>query len=363
MRVLYITDGGPGGVSSHVRCLTQCLKGVAEVMVCITQRTDALRKMLEEDGTPYYLCNCKSGHDLRLFFEMRRVVKAFRPDVIHLHDYRLFGALYLRWFTKIPRICSIHLPSNPKPRYSRRVVNWAVQPCYWLPVSRNNWERFRSYHPGVRGEVFFNPVRIGRGRELEKVVGVGEWKGATFTVGMVGRNAVVKDWPSFCAVAQRCEKCERCERMKFVGVGVSEDEAKEFGEGAKRVEWKGLQPNGREWISKMDLLLLTSFSEEMPTVVLEAFQVGTPICGFIPRGGMHDILALSNGALKEVFIEERDPQKLAGIVRRLAEDSELRRRVAEDGWQILTRHFDAEKNCRGQLMEIYRKESKRLQNG
>ena len=354
MRILYITDGGPGGISSHVRCLTQCLKGVAEVMVCITYRTTALKEMLEDDGTPYVCCNCRNGHDLRLLFKVRKVIREFRPEVVHFHDIPLFAALYAKFFCRGVRVFStIHTPSVSRHvQFSRAVVNWAAEPCYWLPVSGENWKNFKTCYPKARGEVFFNPVKIGVVGRCSRTAEDGK----SFVVGMVGRNADQKDWPSFCAVAQRCEKCERCERIKFVGVGVSEDEAKEFGEGAKRVEWKGEQPNGREWIGKMDLFVLTSRHEEMPTVVLEAFQVGTPICGFIPRGGMYDILALSNGALKEVFIEERDPQKLAGIVRRLAEDVELRRRVAEDGWQILTQHFDAEKNVKGRLMEIYLRE-------
>lgn len=357
MRILYITDGGPGGISSHVRCLTQCLKGVADVMVCITQKTDALRQMLDEDGTAYHLCNCTSGHDFRLVIELRRVVKSFKPDVIHLHDSRLFGALYLKFFTRIPRVCSIHLPSNPDPDFSRLVVNWAVQPCYWLPVSRANWERFHAYHPKVEGEVFFNPVRIRNIGHHSPTPTLNS--NSSPIIGMVGRNAEVKDWPAFCTVARLVTQVSQQSNgpaARFWGVGVAESEVKDFGDAARFVEWKGLQPDGRAWIAKMDLLLLTSWSEEMPTVVLEAFQARTPVCGFIPRGGMADILALSNGALREVFIEERDCEKLAKIVSQLRKDLELRKRVVDDGWQILTKHFDAEKNCRGQLMDVYRRQ-------
>lgn len=68
---------------------------------------------------------------------------------------------------------------------------------------------------------------------------------------------------------------------------------------------------------------------------------------------MSEILSFSNGALKEVFIEERSCEKLAEILKRLLADESLRSRVVEDGWQILTHYFDAEKNCRGQLTDVY----------
>jgi glycosyltransferase involved in cell wall biosynthesis len=171
-------------------------------------------------------------------------------------------------------------------------------------------------------------------------------------IGMVGRNAEVKDWPSFCSLALKLPQVEAW------GVGVTAEEAKELGDDASYVQWKGFQPNGRELISKLDLFVLTSKHEQLPTVVLECFVNKTPICGFIPRGGMSDILSFSNGALREVFIEERDTDKLAAIVLKILNDDELRKRIVEDGWQIVTNHFDAVKNCRGQLLEIYRRFAK-----
>lgn len=322
-------------------------------MVCITQKTDALRKMLDEDGTPYYLCNCTSGHDLKLFFAIRHVVKTFRPDVIHLHDIRLFGALYLRYFTKIPRVCSIHLPSNPNPRFSRRLLNWAVQPCYWLPVSKNNWDRFSTYHPGVKGEVFFNPIRIEKGEKVTdcRIDGLSDCRGGrgqavnqsivqsvNFIVGMVGRNAVVKDWPAFHRVEEIVKFKAQSLKLKVEFLNAGEKEV----------------CNGREAIGKMDLFVMTSKSEELPTTVLECFALGTPICGFLPVGGTKDILEFSTGPLREVFIVERNCEKLADIVMDLLTHPEKRKALVEDGRQILEGHFDAEKNCRGRLMEIYR---------
>ena len=105
----------------------------------------------------------------------------------------------------------------------------------------------------------------------------------------------------------------------------------------------------------MDGFVLTSKHEEMPTVVLEAFAERTAICGFIPEGGMSEILSFSTGPLKEVFIKNRDTSRLAEIVMSLLKDEAKRNAVIEDGWQILTNHFDAEKNCRTQLMDVYRR--------
>ena len=105
----------------------------------------------------------------------------------------------------------------------------------------------------------------------------------------------------------------------------------------------------------MDLFVMTSKHEQLPTTVLECFALGTPICGFIPVGGTSDILGFSQGPIRSAFIAERNCDKLADIVMDLLAHSEKRQALVEDGRQILENHFDAEKNCRGRLMEIYEK--------
>lgn len=335
MRILYISDRGKGGIKNHVKCLLECLKGVEGVeSYCIGE------------DEPFA---GKRGHDFAEWLQMRRVVKTFKPDVIHLHILPFWMCLYIKLFVRVPCFVSLHTPFDNKPPLRDRILHWLVKTAYCLPVSSATWVGFQKWFKNVKGEVFFNPVLI-----TDSICRTPSPVANSFpVVGLVGRFADVKDWPSFANVAHKVAL--QSSNVSFWGVGVSQDEAKSnLGDLHKYVEWKGFQPNGREWIGKMNLFVLTSKSEEMPTVVLEAFLMKTPICGFIPKGGMSDILSFSNGALKEVFIEERNSDKLAAIVLRLLGDDDLRRRVVEDGWQIVTNHFDAMKNCRGRLVEVYK---------
>ena len=328
MKVLYISDRRMGGIVNHVKCLTECLPPEVE------------RYVIGECGDEPFAG--KSGHSIREWFQIRRVIKRFRPDVIHFNTIPLFMALYVKLFWKGGVVCAIHTPSNPNPRFSRRLVNWAVQPCYWLPVSDANWKRFKAYHPGVEGEVFYNPIRI----EEVKVRGEGEQRReGLFIVGMVGRNADQKDWPSFHKVAEKVKVRGEGEQWNVQFLNAGENEP----------------CNGREAIAKMDLFVMTSKHEELPTTVLECFMLGTPICGFLPTGGTSDILQYSNGPLKNVFIKERDCEKLADIVMDLMAHPEKRQELVEDGRQILEGHFDAEKNVQGQLMRIYANVEKLLE--
>ena len=347
MRVLYVLDRGIlGGIQRHTQCLANCLKDVCDVAVCIVGDRGPLYDQMLADGVCVYALDCRNGHDWKLFGRFERILKEFKPDIIHAQVLPAFCRLWLRLrHPEIPIIVSLHTPA-PSRRTTLDCLLGFVFGCkvaYYLPVSQATWDGFRRLHPEAKGEVFYNPVKIWnreRGPESRKL--------SNFVVGMVGRNADQKDWPSFRDVVSKVEGIESW------GVGVTLEEAREmFGDDARSVQWKGPQKNGREWIGRMGLFILTSKWEEMPTVVLECFAERTPICGFIPRGGMREILSYSTGALKEVFIEERDCDKLADIVLKILNNDDLRRRIVEDGWQIVSNHFDVERSCRGRLMEIY----------
>ncbi len=342
MRILYISDRGSGGIKNHVQCLRRCLP---QDVGCYT---------IGEDE-PF---TGASGHSFAEWKQIRRVVKNFKPDVIHLHTLPLLMCLYLRLFARrIPRFVSLHTPGDRKPPFKERILHWLVAPAYYLPVSSVTWQGFQQWYKGVKGEVFFNPIEIKGGGNSSQTTNVDASQYANchhlVTAGLIGRWADQKDWPSFAQVTSLV--AQKLSSVKFWGVGVNEEEANlQLGDLASHIEWMGFQSNGREWIRRMDVFVLTSKHEELPTVVLEAFLMKTAICGYIPRGGMTDILAFSDGALKSVFIEERNPQKLAVIVQRLLEDEALRQRVVEDGWQIVTKYFDAKVNCQ-KLVEIYKR--------
>lgn len=338
MRILYISDRGKGGIKNHVKCLLECLKGV-----------DGVETYCIGEDEPFA---GRSGHDLTEWKQIRRVIKTFKPNIIHLHTLPFLMCLYIKLFVRAPLFVSLHVPWDNKPSLKDRLLHWLVKGAYYLPVSSVTWSGFKKWVKGIKGEVFFNPIII---KDMMRLRDVGKGiKGYVPVIGAVGRNADVKDWPSFVKITSKILQQREC--VEVWGVGVTEDEARnELGDEFSHIKWKGFVPNGRELIGQMDVYVLTSKSEELPTVVLESFSAGTAICGFIPKGGMVDILSFSNGALKEVFIEERDADKLASIVLKILNDDELRKRIVEDGWQIVTNHFDAVKNCRGQLLEIYRR--------
>lgn len=313
LRVLYVSDRLQGGIKAHVRCLRATLPEDVEAHV------------IGEDE-PFA---GKSGHDWKEWRQIRRVVRVFRPDVIHFHTCPLLMVLWVS-FSGIPCVVSLHVLLGIRPNLIDRLVIWLLSPRLFLPVSGAVWAYFRRWYPKARGQVFFNPLdilslpqkRLSRNRR-------------GLVVGMVGRAVAAKDWPSF-------HKVEAIVRRMRPDV-----EFWNLGEVSPC-------PNACVRIGQMDLFLMTSAFEGMPTTLLEAFGMRTAVCGFLPIGGMVELLSFSRGPVREAFLEERDCNKLAGLVVALLDSSERRTAIVEDGAYILAQHFDARKTVPEQLVPLYR---------
>lgn len=348
MRVLYVVNEAlMGGIQRHVLCLMQSLQGVADTAVVFNVESDAsVIRMFEDEGLKVYRLKGRSGHDPRIVGRFRRVLADFRPDVIHAHVLPVLVLFALRFGLKgrTPVINSLHMRPR-RPSLAWRLIGLICHRVvdYWLPVSAATGEAFWHGHPKSKGEVFFNPIRLGVGGRCRA-------RGQNLVVGMVGRNEDQKDWPAFHKVESLIQA--RLSQLKSTNplyTHTSDLHLSFLNAGEKEV------CDGREAIAKMDLFVMTSKHEQLPTTMLECFALGTPICGFIPEGGVREVLDFSAGPVREAFIEGRDCGKLADLVVDLLRDEDRRRRIAEDGRRIVEERFDAEKNCRGQLMDIYRK--------
>lgn len=324
MKVLYISDRQDGGILRHVKCLRECLPPEVETYE------------IGHGGDEEFAGS--SGHDIREFWQIRRVVGEFKPDIVHFHIPNLLMALYVGRFTSMPCVCSWHTLIQ-RPRIGERLFFALLgRGAYYLPVSSVTWHGLKQWLPHARGEVFFNSI------DLKAYMGVSAFKGikgAHPVVGMVGRNAHVKDWPSF-------HEVERLVKAQIPSV--------EFVNGGEE------RPcDGREEIQRMDVFVMTSRHEELPTTLLECFALKTAICGFLPVGGTTDVLAFSTGAVRSAFIEERSCARLALIVIELLRNDKERMDIIEDGWHIVNNHFNARRQA-VHLLRIYKDLSRRCCN-
>jgi glycosyltransferase involved in cell wall biosynthesis len=125
-----------------------------------------------------------------------------------------------------------------------------------------------------------------------------------------------------------------------------------------RIRGTALEPNVRflghrddayDIVRAMDLLLITSDHEGLPTALLEAMALGTPV---VSRrvGGIPE--AIDDG-VTGVLVDSADPDRIAQACLLLLTNSSMARRLAQGAREKVIENFSAEGNA-AQVAQIYR---------
>lgn len=261
---------------------------------------------------------------LRFFWRAARLIRRFRPEVIHgyMDDANLLAAL-MRAAAPCARIAwgvrnveALFQPGD----WSSPVVAQLCRPLSWFAdvIITNSSQAVDSYaargYPRHRMRVIpngidtdvFRPDAAGRGRVRA------EWGIASdeLLVGLVGRLAPRKDHKTFLAAA--AQLAARRPDVRFVWVGDGEEPYRSTVLRAMRASGLGDRlrhvPERRDMAavySAFDLATLSSVTESFPNVVAEAMACGVP-CVATDVGDARLILGPHGWA-----VPPRDPNALA----------------------------------------------------
>lgn len=370
MKVLYLIKAGiMGGRERHVLTLARSLPKEVEACVCAVSAGETTEAMAAA-GLDVRVLGGRNGHDPRILPRFIRLLREFKPDVVHAHTGALIPYIVMRFFPKIALVQSVHGPSVSGAELAvlRKSFAWKIKsilvrilerkPDYCLPVSQATWDEFKIVNPDAKGEVFFNALNLDdlavarrlRGSRPTEWVSRPNPSARKRVVGMVGRMADVKDWPLFSQIAQVVMNMHP--DVEFWAVGADAGWAKSNGCITRNVKWLGSRQDARDLIAQMDVCLLTSKYEQLPTTLLEAFAIGVPVVGVLPDGGTKEVLALSD-KMSALLHDNRDCERIAQDVVRVLGNASLRDEMIREGRKIVTEHFDMKKLCATQLTEIY----------
>lgn len=345
-----------GGIERHVQCLAKTILEQGEALhataeVLIVGKLGPIGEAMQRQGVVVHSFGCASCHDWRIFPKLHRLMKSSRFDIVCMQGLMLFPTLYFKLFaTKIPLVRSIHTATVRERFLQRFLWLWLGRRFDWhLPVSSETWRSFVRVYPWAegRGEVFFNPLRVS---DLPAKEG---GRSAGPVVGMVGRMADVKDVPSFIRICHLVRQKLPNAEFWVVGDGpLLENLKRRAVEAGVPIKWYGQRDDAKSIIGQMDVFVMTSKHEELPTTVLEAFGMRTAICGFIPDGGLVDVLNFSEGPVARAFQRERSCEGVAATVIKLLTDESMRTELVGDGQKIFLDHFSAERNVPELVREI-----------
>jgi len=162
--------------------------------------------------------------------------------------------------------------------------------------------------------------------------------GDEVVVGCVAHFRPEKDVPALIAAFARCLGRERA-RLLLVGDGSDRARAERAVQAAglaARVQFLGAVADTAPHYAAMDVFALSSRTEQMPLVVLEAMAAGLPVVA--PAVG--DIAAMVDAENAELLPPPRDVAALASALDRLIADAPLRQRLGERNRARCAREFE-----------------------
>jgi glycosyltransferase involved in cell wall biosynthesis len=234
----------------------------------------------------------------------KRIVREHKPALATVHDYAPFyngiGARLLKHTTGLPYLLEVmHIPSNWFKRWlTRRCIAWDARPARAVRVI-NKQVLEELVMLGIPREkiqlipAFYIDLDIFKPQEVAK----------QYDLIFVGRNAPNKGFELF-------EQVVRLTGLKPLVIGDGHRFVKDSAEVAKLM-------------NESRLLLMTSYDEGGPRVVLEAMACGIPVVA-TPVGIVPEVLPPE-------CIETWDAAALADKVKNILGDDDLRSRLVTQG--------------------------------
>ncbi len=281
------------------------------------------------------------------YWQLKNVLKKFRPDVVHTHSAK--GGMLGRqaaWSLGVPAIVhSVHgAPFHP---YQGRAGRWFIQACERWAAGRCHAmvsvadamtdlmvaahiaprEKFTTVYSGMEVEPFLQSaehrdrVRVELGYRPEHIV-----------IGKIARLFKLKGHDDVIRAAKKVVATQPTARFLFVGDGIFRERLqRDIAEAGMSdyFQFTGLVPPTRipELISAMDIVVHASFREGLARVLPQALLSGRPAVSYDIDGAREVVVSDETGYL----IPPGDVEQMAEKLTLLAGDAALRDRLGAEG--------------------------------
>jgi glycosyltransferase involved in cell wall biosynthesis len=321
-----------------------------------------LGEALDKEGFSVAVLSRRPGLDMRCAWRLSRLLHREQVDVLHAHQWTPY------FYANAGRLPSIRPPilftehgrEHPDyPRPKRILFNRLMLRRRDRVVAVGNAVRqalvANEGIPAGRIEVVHNGIDpdqfAGNSQDRAKVrqeLGLGATELVIIQVARLDR---LKDHPTALRCLARVVREAPDARLLLVGNGPEEEAVRAQVEqlGLERsVLFLGLREDVPRLLQAADLLLLTSVSEGIPLAVIEAMCTGLPVVS-THVGGTAEVV---NDGETGLLAPAREDDALSEAVLRLHRDSDLRRRMGENG-QLRARQLFSEEEMARKYLALY----------
>jgi glycosyltransferase involved in cell wall biosynthesis len=280
----------------------------------------------------------RSGLDPRTLWRLAREIRAFRPHLLHAHDYKtnVLGILLGRLFrTRVLTTMHGYVTRSPRLERYYAIDRWALRRMdHVIAVSKDLLHYLQELGvPASRCSLIENAIDTEQYRRQWSVAEAKRRLGQApvrLVLGAVGRLSAEKGFDVLIrSVGQLIEEGLDVSLL-IAGEGSERARLQELVENlglGERVKVLGYCSDTRELYQALDIFVLSSLREGLPNVLLEAMALEVPVVATRIAG----VPRLVEDGVNGVLVEPGDVEGLTSAVRRLASDPELRLRLGQAG--------------------------------
>ncbi|WP_321532690.1 glycosyltransferase [uncultured Desulfuromonas sp.] len=347
-RVAFVlTELRPGGMERLVVHLATSLKdrGVVVLVLCLHE-AGQLAPLLAEREVPVVALHSSGGKDIKTLYRLWRQLRQFCPTCVHLHDYtslpyaaiaNLFssdrapllftghGLLYegfeplkkrLRFFSRF--LTSISAVSSTVAQRHKDYLAWGKE----IPVISNGVPEV-SIDSRMRCRV---REELGLDEDTFLFLAVGNPRPEKAFEDLLSAAGLLRDqgYNFYVAIAGTLTESDYCRNVlqQLDSMGLQ-----------NHCRFLGFRNDTASLYAAADAFVLSSRSEGLPMVILEAMMAGLPVVS-TRVGGIAD-------AVGDVvsLVESRSPSKLSRAMEEIYVNHEFRHKLAQTGRDYAVRHF------------------------
>jgi glycosyltransferase involved in cell wall biosynthesis len=349
--LLLVTLSEWGGAQHIVYLLAKHLRKEYEITVACAPNGELIKKLRQENIRVIELSalcrNLQPWHDLQALWQLYRLMKRERFDVVHAHSTKagLLGRIAARLAGVSVILFTAHGWAFTEGRsfWKRSLLAWIERfatrySTKIICVSEHDYrlalefkvarpEQLMVIHNGLDSQPYLSPSFY-RGEVTSTLLSFLGRKGVEgrAVVTFVGRLAAPKDPLTLLQAIQKVPDC----KMLIVGDGPLRRELEGFiqqnGLG-ERVLLVGASDRIPEILAASDIFVLSSYWEGLPLVIIEAMLAGLPVVA-TRVGGVPELI---EEGVTGLLVPPGNPVELARALRALLDDESLRRRMGEAG--------------------------------
>jgi glycosyltransferase involved in cell wall biosynthesis len=305
-------------------------QGAEVTLLSLYPREDTVfTQLAEKSGISLVFLKKQEKKSLKLFGEVRKIVRQLKPDVIHTHLLALPYVLPATFFSHAKCYHTVHNVAEKEATGLMRIFEWAAYKLLgFTPVAISPYCRktiadlYRISEKKI--PMVFNGIDTKRFK-VTKPYHLRE--SLPFTIITTGRMEEQKCQSVMIEAFRQFHNHYPDSRLRMLGDGPlrSKLEAQISESGlTDAVELAGIVSDVERHLNEANLFLLTSEFEGLPLSVLEAMSCGLPVVS-TRSGGTVDIVSDQTGILTDV----NDIEALTNALCKLAEDSILRAKLSE----------------------------------